>query len=75
MTKTCNAFTTGFDYKKKVIIISEHHEEIAEAIIKSSAAVLPISAARAALRIVTASWFCSHQADAVGEGTLHCARD
>lgn len=26
--------TTGFDYKKKVIIISEHHEEIAEAIIK-----------------------------------------
>ena len=34
MTKTCNAFTTGFDYKKKVIIISEHHEEIAEAIIK-----------------------------------------
>ena len=34
MTKTCNAFTTGFDYKKKVIIISEHHEKIAEAIIK-----------------------------------------
>ena len=34
MSKTCNAFTVGFDYKKKVIIISEHHEEIAEAIIK-----------------------------------------
>lgn len=34
MTKTCNAFVVGFDYKKKVIIISEHYEEIAEAIIK-----------------------------------------
>ena len=34
MSKTCNAFTVGFDYKKKVIIISEHYEEIAEAIIK-----------------------------------------
>ncbi len=34
MSKSCNAFITGFDYKKKVIIISEHYEEIAEAIIK-----------------------------------------
>lgn len=34
MTKTCNAFTTGFDYKKNVIIISNRHYEIAEEIIK-----------------------------------------
>ncbi len=34
MSKSCNAFITGFDYKKKVIIISEHYEDIAEAIIK-----------------------------------------
>ena len=34
MTKTCNAFTIGFDFKKNIIIISEHSEEIAEAIIK-----------------------------------------
>lgn len=34
MTKTCNAFTTGFDYKKNIIIISNKHHEIAEGIIK-----------------------------------------
>ena len=34
MTKTCNAFTTGFDYKKNIIIISNYHHEIAEEIIK-----------------------------------------
>lgn len=34
MSKTCNAFITGFDYKKNVIIISNHHHEIAEEIIK-----------------------------------------
>lgn len=34
MTKTCNAFTTGFDYKKNVIIISNRHHEIAKEIIK-----------------------------------------
>lgn len=34
MTKTCNAFTIGFDYKKNVIIISNRHHEIAEEIIK-----------------------------------------
>ena len=34
MSKTCNAFTTGFDYKKNVIIISNRHHEIAEEIIK-----------------------------------------
>ena len=34
MSKSCNAFITGFDYKKQVIIISEHYDEIAEAIMK-----------------------------------------
>lgn len=34
MTKTCNAFITGFDYKKNCIIISNKHHEIAEEIIK-----------------------------------------
>ncbi len=34
MSKTCNAFTIGFDFKKNIIIISNHHHEIAEAIIK-----------------------------------------
>lgn len=31
--KTANAFTAGFDFKKNFIIISEHHQEIAQAII------------------------------------------
>ena len=34
MTKTCNTFTIGFDYKKNIIIISNQHHEIAEEIIK-----------------------------------------
>ena len=34
MTKTCNTFTIGFDYKKNIIIISNKHHEIAEGIIK-----------------------------------------
>jgi uncharacterized membrane-anchored protein YitT (DUF2179 family) len=34
MSKTCNAFTIGFDYKKNIIIISNSHHEIAEEIIK-----------------------------------------
>ncbi len=34
MTKTCNAFTMGFDFKKNFIIISDKSEEIAEEIIK-----------------------------------------
>ena len=34
MTKTCNTFTIGFDYKKNIIIISNKHHEIAEEIIK-----------------------------------------
>ncbi len=34
MAKTCNAFITGFDYKKNVIIISNRHREIADGIIK-----------------------------------------
>ena len=34
MMKTCNTFTAGFDYKKNIIIISNHHYEIAEAVIK-----------------------------------------
>ena len=34
MTKTCNSFTIGFDYKKNIIIISNKHHEIAEEIIK-----------------------------------------
>ncbi len=34
MTKTCNAFTIGFDFKKNIIIISDKSEEIAEGIIK-----------------------------------------
>lgn len=34
MSKTCNAFTIGFDFKKNIIIISNRHEEIAEAILK-----------------------------------------
>ena len=32
--KTANLFTDGFDYKKNFIIISEHYEEISDAIIK-----------------------------------------
>lgn len=32
--KVTNAITVGFDYKKNIIIISEHYEEIAEGIIK-----------------------------------------
>jgi uncharacterized membrane-anchored protein YitT (DUF2179 family) len=32
--KVSNAFTDGFDFKKNIIIISDHNEEIAEAIIK-----------------------------------------
>lgn len=32
--KVSNAFTAGFDFKKSLIIISEHNEEIAEAIIR-----------------------------------------
>lgn len=31
--KTCNTFTDGFDYKKNIIIISEHYEEIGNGII------------------------------------------
>lgn len=34
MFKTCNAFTDGFDYKKNIIIISEHYEEIGNGIIE-----------------------------------------
>lgn len=34
MSKTCNTFITGFDFKKNVIIISNYHHEIAEEIIK-----------------------------------------
>lgn len=34
MTKTCNAFTIGFDFKKNIIIISNKNHEIAEEIIK-----------------------------------------
>ena len=34
MTKTCNAFTVGFDFKKNIIIISEKSDDIAEGIIK-----------------------------------------
>lgn len=34
MFKTCNAFTDGFDYKKNIIIISEHYEEIGHGIIE-----------------------------------------
>ena len=34
MTKTCNAFVIGFDFKKNIIIISDNPEPIAEAIIK-----------------------------------------
>lgn len=33
MTKTCNAFTIGFDFKKNIIIVSDKSEEIAEGII------------------------------------------
>lgn len=33
MTKTCNAFVIGFDFKKMVMIISDKHEEIAAEII------------------------------------------
>lgn len=32
--KVSNAFTAGFDFKKNVLIISEHNDEIAEAIIR-----------------------------------------
>lgn len=32
--KVSNAFTAGFDFKKSMIIISEHNEEIAESIIR-----------------------------------------
>ena len=32
--KTANAFTDGFDYKKSFMIISDHHEEIAQGIIE-----------------------------------------
>ncbi len=32
--KTANLFTDGFDYKKNFMIISEHYEEISDAIIK-----------------------------------------
>ena len=32
--KVTNSITVGFDYKKNIIIISEHYEEIAEGIIK-----------------------------------------
>ena len=34
MTKTCNAFVVGFDFKKNIIIISDNPEPIAEGIIK-----------------------------------------
>ena len=34
MTKTCNAFVIGFDFKKNIIIISDNPEPIAEGIIK-----------------------------------------
>lgn len=34
MTKTCNAFTIGFDFKKNIIIVSNKSESIAEEIIK-----------------------------------------
>lgn len=34
MTKTCNAFVIGFDFKKNIIIISDNPVPIAEAIIK-----------------------------------------
>lgn len=34
MSRTCNAFTIGFEFKKNVIIISNHHREIADEIIK-----------------------------------------
>ena len=32
--KVCNAFVIGFDFKKNIMIISDHADEIAEAIIK-----------------------------------------
>ena len=32
--KVTNSFASGFDYKKNIIIISEHYEEIASGIIK-----------------------------------------
>ena len=32
--KVCNAFVTGFDFKKNIMIISDHADEIADAIIK-----------------------------------------
>lgn len=34
MTKTCNAFIVGFDFKKNIIIISDRADDIAEEIIK-----------------------------------------
>lgn len=34
MSRTCNAFTIGFEFKKNVIIISNYHREIADEIIK-----------------------------------------
>jgi len=32
--KACNAFVIGFDFKKNIIVVSDHADEIAEAIIK-----------------------------------------
>lgn len=32
--KACNAFVTGFDFKKSIMIVSDHADEIADAIIK-----------------------------------------
>ena len=40
MTKTCNTFTIGFDYKKNIIIISNKHHEIAEEIGISSEEIM-----------------------------------
>ena len=34
MTKTCNTFIVGFDFKKNIIIISDKADDIAEEIIK-----------------------------------------
>jgi len=32
--KACNAFVTGFDFKKSIMVVSDHADEIADAIIK-----------------------------------------
>ena len=54
--KVTNSITVGFDYKKNIIIISEHYEEIAEGIIKIVGRGVTYPAAQGAV--------CRCQADA-----------